>query len=157
MDELLSRILSNLRTAHIIRFSVSIKVLMLCLYMLTASIPLVEWSTCPSTVPSSAAIVTSQFSFSGYATTWAFGIATSQVSNNIYYMYRLLSAGNIVVRKMDSSDSQIWLTSFALNPTVKCLSVDPSEQNVYIASMTNPITVMRLSANDGTFVSRQTL
>ena len=58
---------------------------------------------------------------------------------------------------MDSSDSQIWLTSFALDPTVKCLSVDPSEQNVYIASNTNPITVMRLSAGDGTIVSQQTL
>ena len=58
---------------------------------------------------------------------------------------------------MDSSDSQIWLTSFALDPTVKCLSVDSSEQNVYIASKTDPISVIRLSANDGTIVSRQTL
>ena len=157
MDELLSRIISNLRPAHITRVSVDIKVLMLCFCVLTASIPLAEWSTCPSTVPSSAAIITNQFSFSGYATTWAFGIATSQVSNNIYYMYRLLSAGNTVVRKIDSSDSQIWLTSFALDPTVKWLSVDSSEQNVYIASNTNPITVMRLSASDGTIVSQQTL
>ena len=58
---------------------------------------------------------------------------------------------------MDSSDSQIWLTSFTFEPTLKCLSVDPSEQNVYIASKTNPITVMRLSARDGTIVSQQTL
>ena len=58
---------------------------------------------------------------------------------------------------MNSSDSQIWLTSFALNPTVKCLSVDPLEQNVYIASNANPTTVMRLSANNGTIVSQQTL
>ena len=61
------------------------------------------------------------------------------------------------VRKMDSSNYLTWQASFAVYPIVKSLFVDSSEQNVYLASLSNPFAVIRLSASDGSITSQQVL
>ena len=58
---------------------------------------------------------------------------------------------------MDSSGTQIWITSFALTSDGKSLSVDAAEQSVYLASQTTPQVVLRLSATDGSVVSQHQL
>ena len=58
---------------------------------------------------------------------------------------------------MDSSNYLTWQASFAFYPIVKSLSVDSTEQNVYLARYTIPLAVIRLSASDGLITSQQIL
>ena len=50
-----------------------------------------------------------------------------------------------------------WIAAFLFYPNVKSLSIDAAEQNVYLTSYTTPLTVLRLSSNDGSIVSQQSL
>ena len=102
--------------------------------MLTAGICSVQAASCPPSVPVSAGTTTEQSNFTGY-NTYTFGIAGGPVSNSLYYLYFLLSSSeNAAVRKVDASGSQRWMASFAFKPIVKSLSVDATEQSVYLAS-----------------------
>ena len=85
-----------------------IQTMMIGLFMLALSICSVQTATCPSSVPSSAAMTTEQYtfdlhfselkskfilssilcSFLGY-TTYTDGIAAGPVSNSLYYLYGL--------------------------------------------------------------------
>ena len=58
---------------------------------------------------------------------------------------------------MDSSGTSVWLASIALYPSVKSLSVDASEQNVYFSGFVNPLVVLILSAGDGSIKNQHTL
>ena len=63
---------------------------------------------------------------------------------------------NTAIRRMNEDDSLVWMTVISLDPSVKGLSIDPSEQNVYIASSSNPVNVARLQASNGSINSGQT-
>ena len=135
-----------------------LKTLMVGLCVLVLSICSVLTATCPASVPSSAIIVKEQCSFTGYTTIQTFKVAMGSVSNSLYYSYQLTSSSyNAAVRKVDASDSQIWVVSFAFDPIVKSLSVDAAEQYVYLARKTNPLTMLKLATSDGSIVSQHHL
>ena len=66
-------------------------------------------------------------------------------------------SGNAAVRKVDASGSQTWMASFALTPLMKSLSVDATEQSVYLASKESPLVMLKLLASDGSVVSQHKL
>ena len=128
------------------------------LFMLAWSICSAQSATCPSSVPISAATITEQCNFSGYTTTQTSGIAVGPVSNSLYYLYSIYTPiSTAAVRKVDSSGSQTWMASFALEPIAKSLSVDATEQSVYIASFTNELVVLKLATSDGSIVTQHQL
>ena len=109
-------------------------------------------------MPSSAAITTEQYSYSGYTTASQYGIVAGLVSNNLYYM-QLLNTPTLsaVVRKIDIYNSLTWMASFAFEPQPQSLSIDSVEQSVYLASATYPAVVLQLAASTGSIVSQNTL
>ena len=131
------------------------------LCVLALSICSVLSATCPPSVPSSAATITELSSFTGYTSTYTYGIAGGPVSNSLYYLYWLSSPSipisNAAVRKVDASGSQTWMTSFAFWPLSKSLSVDAAEQSVYLASRNDPLIVLKLLTSDGSIVSQHQL
>ena len=64
------------------------KTLKMFLCMLATSICLIQTSTWPSSVPSSAVTTTEQYSFSGFSTC-TFRIVVGSLSNSLYYLYWL--------------------------------------------------------------------
>ena len=48
------------------------------------------------------------------------------------------------------------MAALSFPPIVQSLSVDSSEQYVYVASITNPLDVVRLGAGTGAIVDAQT-
>ena len=130
--------------------------LMVCLWVFVASICSVKTATCPSSIPSSAAMTTEQCSFAGYNIQTS-GIAVGPVSNSLYYLYFLYTPNNAVVRKVDVSGSQTWMASFGFYPILKSLSVDAAEQSLYLASKENPLVVLKLTASGGSIVSQNLL
>ena len=78
------------------------------------------------------------------------------VSNSLYYMY-CLTLTDSVVRKVDASGSLTWMASFHFYPISKSLSVDAAEQSVYLASVSDPIVVLKLTASGGSIVSQHQL
>ena len=65
------------------------------------------------------------------------------------------STSQVVVRKEDTSGSQLWMASFAFRPVIKSLSIDALEQTVYFAQRIAPVVVMRLSSSTGAVVSQE--
>ena len=112
-------------------------------------------TSCPSSVPTSAGITTEQASFTGSSNILIRGVAAGKVSNSLYYLYDLSSTSNVVVRKEDTSGSQLWMASFAFRPVIKSLSIDAQEQIVYFAQRIVPVVVMRLSSSTGAVVSQE--
>ena len=158
MADLISKIKSKRQVFQLKPPRLCFQTLMVCLWMLAASISSVQTATCPSSIPTSAATITEQCSFTGYITTKIYGIAVGPVSNSLYYLYRLsFPSDNAVVRKVDASDSQTWMASFGFYPTSKSLSVDAAEQGVYLSSFANPLVVFKLLASDGSIVSQHQL
>ena len=135
------------------------KTLAMGLCMLAAIICSVLAATCPALVPSSAATITEQSSFLTYTNPEAFGVVGSPVSNSLYYLYKIyfISSNAAIIRKVDASGSQTWITSFEFNSIWKSLSVDAAEQSVYLVSLINPLFVLRLAASDGSIVSQHQL
>ena len=70
--------------------------------------------------------------------------------------YVATTPNKTAIRRMNEDDSLVWMTVISLDPSVKGLSIDPSEQNVYIASSNNPVNVARLQASNGSINSGQT-
>ena len=120
-------------------------------------------ATSPPSEPYSAAATTEQGNFIGitYTDTYTNGIAVGSMSNSLYYLYSLYSSSTLsssaAVRKVDASRSQTWMASFSFWPIIKSLSVDAAEQSVYLASQTNPLVVLKLTASDGSIVSQHQL
>ena len=99
--------------------------------------------------------------FTGFANDSIFAVVYGKVSKWLYYMYELYTplplALNAVIRKINQDGSLAWMTALPFDPIVKALSVDDSEQYVYLAgSMTNIINVARLIASNGSIESAQT-
>lgn len=68
-------------------------------------------------------------------------------SNMLYSLIYISTPIRAVIRKTDASFVQSWIVSFSFSPISKSLSVDSSEQNVFVASQTTPIVVFRISAS----------
>ena len=106
------------------------RTLIFSLFIMTASIPSVRPSICPSSVPASAAMTIEKYTFSSYSTS-PFGTIQGPLSNSLYFLYKLSSSIKAAVRKVDASGSQIWVACFGFEPSAKSLSVDAAEQSVY--------------------------
>ena len=88
---------------------------------------------------------------------FTYGIVPGMISNGLYYLYRIASNEAAVVRKMDSSNSEVWVSALPFTPITKSLSVDINEQSVLYALNDNPTTVVRLNAVSGALISAQSL
>ena len=54
---------------------------------------------------------------------------------------------------MNPDDTFAWMTGLSFKPIVKSLQIDPQEQNIYLAYLTNPqTTVVRLGTSSGGIV-----
>ena len=73
------------------------------------------------------------------------------------YALAISIPNNTAIRKMDASGSESWLTSFGFYPVTKSLTVDATEQALYLVSFTNSLVVFRLSTRDGSIISQQYL
>ena len=148
MAEQVLWIQSELSLIHLKKFRLSWKSFFISIWMLASSIWLIQGSICPNSVSSSLATTTDQYSFSGYREIQTVGVAVGVVSRSLYYMYKLTLA---VIQYCDCKGkwirlSCIWMSSFALRPNLKSLSVDSAETNLYFTSFMNPLLVMSLSA-----------
>ena len=158
MAEILSRISSKWSTIHLNPSSVYLKVFIFAFCLLTINIPMVQTAACPNSVPSSALKTKEQSSFSGSTSTYVFGVIGDPVSNSLYYLYGItITIVKTVLQKVDASGSQIWLASFVFQSCLKSLSLDETKQNVYLASSTSSLAVLKLSTSNGAIVSQQLL
>ena len=100
----------------------------------------------------------SRFSFSGFSPVNGYGVTTSSEGSGDLFLLFWLSTltQSTTIRRIKTDDTLVWMMTVSLNPNIKSLAVDSSEQNVYFSSWSNPINVVRLQANDGSFVSAQT-
>ena len=58
---------------------------------------------------------------------------------------------------MYEDSSLAWMTALPFYPAMKSLSVDKSEQNVYLSAAEDPISVVKLNATSGSVNSVQKL
>ena len=105
--------------------------------------------TCSSPPSGTASVVTETASFSGFSTSRMYKIVNGPVNNMLYSLMYVSTSDNAVVRKTDTSGVQSWIASFAFLPIAKSLAIDSTEQNVFIASKTTPMIVLRISASTG--------
>ena len=126
------------------------------LLMLSSSVSLVQTAICPSSVPSSAKSATEECNFIGESA-YTVGVVGGPVSNSLYYLIYLYPSISAIIRKVDATGSQSWLVSSLFHPIQKSLSVDATEQNVYLASQSYPLVVLKLLASNASIVSQQAL
>ena len=157
MADQMSRIKSKRQVLQSKPLRLCLQTMMMGLWVLAASICSVFAATCPSLVAYSAATTTEQYSFSGYSSIQTYGVAVGSVSNSLYYLHYLYPSKYVAVRKVDASDSQTWMASFALWSIAKSLSVDAAEQNVYLTRVDNPLLVLRLAASAGSIITQHQL
>ena len=81
---------------------------------------------------------------------------SQSVYKNIKYSPSVSSPYNWAIRKTNPDGSLTWMAALSFPPIVQSLSVDSSEQYVYVASITNPLDVVRLGAGTGAIVDAQT-
>ena len=114
-------------------------------------------ATCSSSSSSSLAITSKQETFSGYTSTSTFNVIYGSVSGSLYYLYNLLSNSYSVLRRVNASNSLVWMVGYQFYSLAKSLSIDSSEQYLYLLTRTTPIDWLQLQASDGSFVSSQRL
>ena len=137
------------------RSSKSLKMNMLVVLMLACIIPFCYWSTCPSFNSNSFKITSEECSFSGYTTTKAYNVVYGPVSFSLYYMYFITTPNGWAIRKVNQDGSLAWMAALSFSPIIKSLTVDSSEQYVYVASYTNPIDVIKLDSSTGSIVDQR--
>ena len=115
-----------------------------------------SWYTCPSTVASTNAITSNQFSFSGISNWLALGVTTSSTSNSLYFLYQVYFPGPYaVIRKLNSDDTVAWMAAVVFWPIIKSVVVSANEQYVFFGSASTPLNVIRLSASSGAIIDQQ--
>ena len=125
-------------------------VLLLCLSVFSSA-------SCPSSASSLTAITTLTYTFNSLET-FAYKSVSGPVSKNMYYLDKYSDSSEYgVVRRIDSSGSQIWMKAIRLTPDMRSLAVDSTEQNIYFCENSNPLKVIILSASDGSINSRKQL
>ena len=131
------------------------KMFIISICIFAASFPLIRAITCPSSVSNSSATIVEQCSFQAYDSASIEWVASGLVSNSLFYLYKLSAASNdAAVRKVDSSGVQKWMASFQQWPSMKSLSVDASEQQVYLSTYSLQIIILILSASNGGIVAQ---
>ena len=133
------------------------KISLLMLWLMEFFFIFSEEAACSSSISSTSTITTNEITVSGFSSTAAFNSIYVSSSKNFYNMYHPGSPDNCVVVKVNSSDSNVWMTALVFYPVVKGFAVDSSEQNIYILSRINSPDVINLSTQDGSFVSAKTL
>ena len=134
-----------------------IKHIILMLWIMLIFIRLWSWLTCSSSATVSNIIESSKCSFTGFTDTQIDAVVSGSISNSLYLMYFLFSPANAVIRKINQDNTVAWMTTTGkFGPTLKCLSVDLSESNVYFTSYTNSLSVWRLQTSSGAIVDAQT-
>ena len=114
------------------------------------------WSWTSATQTS--AIMSQQYSYTISSDTRTYDALSGPVSNDLYLLDSLFSTPNYtVIRRESTSGSQVWMTALNMPPTVKGLSVDPSEQNIYVWKYSTQLDIIRLSSSTGALVSAQNL
>ena len=156
MASQIPKTLSKAQVLQLKPLRLPLKPFMVSLCVISACIWLVLTATCPPSVPSSAAKIADQSSFTGFTNIQTYGVARGQVSNSLFYLYRIAST-NAAVRKVDAFDSQTWMASFVFDTIMKSLSVDAAEQTVYFARAGNPIMIMRMTASVGSILTQHQL
>ena len=141
-------VLSSKKTWKMTKWSIILSIL--CLISTS------HWSTCPSSSSTSNTITSEQCSFSTYIFTETYNVVLGPVSASMYYLYYIRNPTNWVIRKANSDGSSAWMAALSFYPTVKSLTVDTSEQYVYVAKYSNPLDVVRLGADTGAIVDAQT-
>ena len=111
----------------------------------------------PTSTSDSKAINTIKERFNSFANTFTFDIALGSISNGLYIYYEAYSPYKSVIRKLDSSGNFIWMNGFEVQPLLKSLSIDSSEQNVYIGGLGNPLIVIWIRSSDGVLLSTKAL
>ena len=137
-------------------------------------------ATCSSSISSTSAIFTEQYTFrSGFyqfgfnfyyflkwvdysgVTTYArsYGMAVGPVSGSIYSSHFVAMPGTYnIIRKVDSSDSQTWIAAFGYMPALKSIfQMDANEQNLYFTLYNTAMYAVRLSTSTGAPVSFEKL
>ena len=74
-------------------------------------------------------------------------------SNLIIFKYFITSSSQTAIRKTDENGTLIWMTGLSGNPLYKSLSVDATEQSVYLWMTGNPLKTIRLDAPTGSTIS----
>ena len=86
-----------------------------------------------------------------------YGVKVGPVSSDLYYMYRITTHDSTGIRRIKPDDSSAWIFIAPLIPWINSLSIDSSEQSVYIASYASPLQISKFSAENGEFSSSQIL
>ena len=73
-------------------------------------------------------------------------------SKLIIFKY-LISSSQTAIRKTDVNGTLIWMAGLTGYPLYKSLSVDVSEQSVYLWRAISPIETIRLDAPTGSIIS----
>ena len=108
------------------------------------------WS--PS-VSSSNAIIREQYYLSGVSDFRAYDVLSGTVSDNIYYLdVSYVSPNRVVVRKVNTDNSLIWIAAFSGISAVKGLALDLNEINVYFVYYASYLSIFKLNASDGSLV-----
>ena len=114
--------------------------LVLTLIILIICVQMSFAATCPSSVPSSAAIQTELSGFSGYYYLMTYNAFGGPVSNDVYYLYAMYKALiEWAVRRVDQTGSEVWAASLASTLVKRGLSVDDAEQNVYFSILASQL------------------
>lgn len=111
--------------------------------------------TCSAAVPSSAAITSDEYTFSGVMTTKTTNVIAGPVSSSLYYQYDW--DFKVVLRKVDTSGTETWLSSYTLQAVYKAFAIDSTEVNLYTAAYTTEILIARFSASTGALLSQHEL
>ena len=133
------------------------KISLLILWLMEFFFIFSEGAACSSSISITSAITTNEVTVSGFSSTAAFNSIYVSSSKNFYNMYHPGTPDNCVVVKVNSSDSNVWITALVFYPVVKGFAVDSSEQNIYILSRISSPDVINLNTVDGSFVSAKTL
>ena len=83
-------------------------------------------------------------------------VAPGPASNALYYSY-YYNPGEAIVRKVNSDDSDAWMTWLLFDPIQNSLAVDSTETLVYVGSNNNPLEVISLQASNGAVSTVQNL
>ena len=114
-------------------------------------------ATCSASASYPSMITSNEFSYTGYTTSYNYGLKVGRVSNSFYYFHYLSPPDHTAVRRVNPDESLVWLASIDFDPLLKSFSLDFNEQNVYFGRFSNPLSVVRLLASTGAIVDAQKL
>ena len=115
----------------------------------------IYWNTCSSSVSNIYSLTTNAGSFNGYSTFYVYQVVAGPVSLNLYYLYYYSS--NTVIRRIGTDDALQWMAAMTFEGYGRRMIFDSTEQNLYIADLSNPLHVVKFQTSDGVIVDALTL